>query len=98
MSSPFSIVVNGPTRSGVYDFEIFQSGELRLWDLSLSDLLKLEFEIQRVKVAIHTCEAATATTSGSTETQKNTQHASEPLRQTSQALFSKSIRRLSGEP
>lgn len=97
MSSPFSIVVNGPTQSGVYDFEIFQRGELRLWDLSLADLMCLEFEIGRIKVAIQ-CGHSTATTNGSTETQKNTQHASEPLRQTSQALFSKSIRRLSGEP
>lgn len=77
MSSQFQIVINGPTKSGVYDFEIFQRGELRLWDLSLADLMCLEFEIQRVKVAIQ-CGHATVTTNGSTETQKSNSHASEP--------------------
>jgi len=77
MSSPFSIVINGPTRSGVYDFEIYERGELRLWDLSLADLMCLEFEIGRMKATIQ-CEASTATTNGLIETPKNTQHASEP--------------------
>jgi len=58
MSSPFQIVVNGPTKSGVYDFEIHDREKVRLWDLSLADLMCLEFEIGRVKAAIQTAEAS----------------------------------------